>query len=311
MVLSVTLDAGNSDSVDLHFSVRDTGIGIAPENIDHIFDGFSQAEASTARRFGGTGLGLAISQRLVQLMGGLLRVTSTPGRGSTFEFTITLGRTPQQSVREMNHALQYLRCLVVDDSPTGRDVLAAIVRSFGWRAEGVASGEEALAAVGTRPYDVVLMDWRMPGIDGWETSVRLRRQVPTALAPLVIMVTAHERELIAQTKGQFSPVLDAMLAKPVTASLLFDTVTELRLATRRQAGGSGSAPAGCRCFGRVRASRCAPGLACACWWSTTMRSTCRWRANCWPPAARRSRWPTAARRQSMPCATGAASSTCC
>ncbi|UUZ53828.1 response regulator [Massilia sp. H-1] len=179
----MTLDAGNSDSVDLHFSVRDTGIGIAPENIDHIFDGFSQAEASTARRFGGTGLGLAISQRLVQLMGGLLRVTSTPGRGSTFEFTITLGRTPQQSVREMNHALQYLRCLVVDDSPTGRDVLAAIVRSFGWRAEGVASGEEALAAVGTRPYDVVLMDWRMPGIDGWETSVRLRRQVPNCTGP--------------------------------------------------------------------------------------------------------------------------------
>jgi PAS domain S-box-containing protein len=234
VVLSVTPEAGSTDTLALHFSVRDTGIGIAPESLAHIFDGFSQAEASTARRFGGTGLGLAISQRLVHLMGGTLSVHSTQGQGSTFEFTITVGRTEQQSVRQMSHALQYLRCLVVDDSPTGRDVLAAIVRSFGWRAESVASGEDALAALAQRPFDVVLIDWRMPGLDGWETTVRLRGQVPAPLAPLVIMVTAHERELIAKTQGKFRPVLDAMLAKPVTASVLFDTVTELRLASGRQ-----------------------------------------------------------------------------
>ncbi|SHG64923.1 response regulator [Massilia sp. CF038] len=238
VVLSVEPVTLSDDSIDLHFSVRDTGIGIESEHLAHIFDGFSQAEASTARRFGGTGLGLAISQRLVQLMGGTLSVTSVAGQGSTFEFTIPMPRTDQQHVREISHALQYLRCLVVDDSPTGREVLAAIVRSFGWRADAVATGELALQAVAARPYDLVLVDWRMPGLDGWAMSEQLRRQVPSALAPLVIMVTAHDRELIALTQGRLQPVLDAMLSKPVTASVLFDTVTELRLATRRQVEGT-------------------------------------------------------------------------
>ncbi|HEY0063189.1 MAG TPA: response regulator, partial [Telluria sp.] len=239
VVLTIEPVAVHDEHIDLHFSVRDTGIGIVPEHLAHIFDGFSQAEASTARRFGGTGLGLAISQRLVQLMQGTLRVDSVPGQGSTFEFTIPLRRAAQPVVREVSHALQYLRCLVVDDSATGREVLAAIVRSFGWRADAVASGELALEALTAIPYDLVLVDWRMPGLDGWETSQRLRRTIPPALAPLVIMVTAHDRELIALTQGRLAPVVDAMLSKPVTASVLFDTVTELRLAASRQVPGLG------------------------------------------------------------------------
>jgi len=232
VVLSVAPEHVAADSVTLHVSVRDTGIGIAPAHLAHIFDGFSQAESSTARRFGGTGLGLAISQRLVRLMGGELRVRSAPGAGSTFDFCITLGRTAQQDAHAISPALQFLRCLVVDDSATGRDVMAAMVRSFGWRAECAASGEESLAALAARPFDIVLMDWRMPGIDGWETAARLRRAVAPERAPLVLMVTAHERELIATTGGKLAPVLDAMLAKPVTASVLFDTVAGLRLADK-------------------------------------------------------------------------------
>lgn len=236
VVLSASPGAASDDRIEVNFSVRDTGIGIAADKLEHIFDGFSQAEASTARRFGGTGLGLAISQRMVALMGGTLRVSSTPGRGSTFEFTVTMGRTSQQSARDANHALQHLRCLVVDDNPTGRSVMAAIVQSFGWRTDSVGSGDEALTAADAKAYDVILVDWRMPGMDGWETSKRLRQQAPPHRAPLIVMVTAYERELLVKTQGKLDPVLDAMLSKPVTASVLFDTVTDLRL------GNAGIAP---------------------------------------------------------------------
>jgi PAS domain S-box-containing protein len=228
VVLTVTPLAMDDDAVRVAFSVRDTGIGISPEHLAHIFDGFSQAEVSTARRFGGTGLGLSISQRLVGLMGGTLCVTSTAGQGSEFGFTIALRRTAQQSAREESGRLPHLRCLIVDDNPTGRAVLAGMIDMFGWRSDAVASGEEALVAAAARHYDVIFMDWRMPGLDGWEASKRIRLLPPGQQAPLIVMVTAHDSALVTQTHGQFAPVLDAMLAKPLTASLLFDTVSKLR-----------------------------------------------------------------------------------
>jgi len=226
VVLTVTTLEMRGDSIRIAFSVRDTGLGIPAQHIAHIFDGFSQAEASTARRFGGTGLGLAISQRLVGLMGGTLGVSSVEGQGSQFDFTITMGRAAQQSEREVGHALRHLECLIVDDNSTFRTVLAAMTDMFGWRADAVAGGEEALAAVAARRYDVVFIDWRMPGLDGWETSKRIRASGHPQ--PLVVMVTAHDSALVAKTHGQFAPVIDAMLAKPLTASMLFDTVSNLR-----------------------------------------------------------------------------------
>jgi signal transduction histidine kinase/DNA-binding response OmpR family regulator len=219
--------AGTWDGgIAVAFSVRDTGIGIAPEHIAHIFDGFSQAEASTTRRFGGTGLGLAISRSLVALMGGVLSVDSVPGRGSVFDFTIALRRAAPQGERAPGHHLQLLQCLVVDDNHSARQVLVAMLGSFGWRADSVACGQAALDAVGRQRYDVVFMDWRMPGLNGWETCQRIRL-LPLARQPLLVMVTAHDYELLTQTQGQFGPVLDAMLAKPLTASTLFDTVSTL------------------------------------------------------------------------------------
>lgn len=226
VVLTVTPLDASDDSLRIAFCVRDTGIGIPAQHLAHIFDGFSQAEASTARRFGGTGLGLAISQRLVALMGGTLNVSSVEGQGSQFDFTITLGHAAQQSEREVGHALRHLQCLIVDDNSTFRTVLAGMTDMFGWRADAVAGGEEALAAVAARRYDVVFIDWRMPGLDGWETSKRIRASVHPQ--PLLVMVTAHDSALVAETHGQFAPVIDAMLAKPLTASMLFDTVSNLR-----------------------------------------------------------------------------------
>ena len=230
------------DDVLLEFAVRDTGIGIAPEQQSHIFSGFSQAESSTTRRFGGTGLGLAICQRLVGLMGGRIEVESEPGRGSVFRFSVKLDRVdPAESGEQVGAApavaldgMNGLRALVVDDNPTARGILAEMVRSLGWEAEVAASGPEALAMSRARaqagePYDVAFVDWQMPGMDGWETSLRLRQSGGAAGASLVMMVTAHGREMLAQRSPTEQAALGGFLVKPVTASMLFDAVADARL----------------------------------------------------------------------------------
>jgi PAS domain S-box-containing protein len=227
--------AGNRLAVD--FAISDTGIGISDEQRHRIFDGFSQAEASTARRYGGTGLGLAISQRLVALMGGQLGVDSAVGRGSVFNFTIDFESQPALPAPVAEHALRNLSCLVVDDNPTARAVLGEMAASFGWRVDVAAGGEEALALVGQRlagqgAYDVVFIDWRMPDLDGWETSCRIRQLATGGKLPLIVMVTAHDREMLAQRQQDLSPVLDGFVVKPVTASMLFDAVADARLDRR-------------------------------------------------------------------------------
>ncbi|RZT11243.1 PAS domain S-box-containing protein [Duganella sp. CF402] len=248
VVVSAQLVAQQDGTLTIAFAIRDTGIGIAPEQCEHIFDGFSQAEASTARRYGGTGLGLAISQRLVRLMGGTLRVVSEPGHGSVFDFTIELGlpeqppelAAPADAVASeaQQAAMRGLSCLVVDDNPVARTVLREMASSFGWRVDVAADGLEALDAVSAqlarrKAYDVVFIDWRMPGLDGWETSCRIRAQAPQGKTPLIVMVTAHDRELLAQRSRDMAPVLDGFVVKPVTASMLFDAVVEARMEQRK------------------------------------------------------------------------------
>ncbi|CAN7499066.1 response regulator [Pseudoduganella sp. LjRoot289] len=235
VVLSVRRVPGGAGQ-GVAFAIRDTGIGITAEQRAHIFDGFSQGEASTARRFGGTGLGLAISQRLARLMGGVLQVASTPGRGSIFSFELELPQAPQPDTADGAAKMRELDCLVVDDNPSALQVLAEMAASFGWRVDTAGNGADALKLVARRsaqqPYDVLLVDWRMPLLDGWETSVRIRELAPPGGTPLIIMVTAHDRELLAQKQAQDGTVLDGVLIKPVTASMLFDAVAGARAGHR-------------------------------------------------------------------------------
>ena len=243
VLVSAQLLSRTDSTLSIAFSIRDTGIGISEEQCLRIFDGFSQAEASTARRYGGTGLGLAISQRLVRLMGGTLRVTSELGKGSVFDFVIEYGVAAEQPLAADHplppgHALMRgLKCLVVDDNPIARTVLSEMASSFGWEVDVAEGGHEALAAVSAqiasqRGYDVVLIDWRMPALDGWETSCRIRAMAPEEKMPLIVMVTAHDRELLAQRHLEMEPVLDGFVVKPVTASVLFDAVAEARMEHR-------------------------------------------------------------------------------
>ena len=221
----------------LRFAVRDSGIGIALENQAHIFDGFSQAEASTTRRFGGTGLGLTISRRLVKLMGGELALDSALGKGSTFHFTITLPLAKSMAesvpVPDARHNAP-LDVLIVDDNALARQLLSTMAKSWGWNAELAPSGEVALAHVKSRldrglpPYHAVIVDWEMPGMDGWQTLARIRQTVPDNPATIHVMVTFHGREQLALRTPQEQTALHAYLIKPITPSMLFDAVVDAR-----------------------------------------------------------------------------------
>jgi signal transduction histidine kinase/CheY-like chemotaxis protein len=233
VVLSMRLLERKEAVARVAFAVQDSGIGIAPEHQGHIFTGFSQAEASTTRRFGGTGLGLAISQGLVQAMGGTLELSSTPGRGSTFSFALDLA-VPADVAAEPGECPEPNTpsgtALIIDGNPVAADITERMVRSWGWSAQTAGSGEQALelirshASAGVFPYPVIVLDWRLPGIDGWETVRQIRQLSPRfgGPRPTVVMVASYSRTALAQRTQQEQGMLDGFLAKPVTAAMLHE-----------------------------------------------------------------------------------------
>ena len=227
VVISTKVIRQSEGMQKIEFSVSDTGAGIPEDQLESIFSGFSQAESSTSRRFGGTGLGLAIGKELVELMGGHLAVDSALGHGSRFFFTLEFAI---DSVVVDEAVPQFKRVLIVDDNVLMLDVLRAMAESNGWQADCVTSGEQALELmqqVDTPSYEVILMDWLMPGLDGMETVRRIRKLTHDDNAtPVVIMVTAHGREMLAGSSADDGDLLDGYLVKPITASMLRDSVAE-------------------------------------------------------------------------------------
>jgi len=198
VAVRVDAEAMTPDTVTLRVAVQDTGIGIAPDKSRLVFDAFAQADASTTRRFGGTGLGLAICRRLVERMGGRIWLDSEPGRGSTFHFTVLLERArapvPKQ-VAAPSHALHGLPVLAVDDNATNRRLLEAILTTWGVALTIVADGRSALAALekaraAGRTFRLVLLDARMPDIDGFAVAERIRRE--PALAGVTVMLLTSD-----------------------------------------------------------------------------------------------------------------------
>jgi PAS domain S-box-containing protein len=230
IVLGVETVTQTKDDVELHFWVKDTGIGMTPVQCERLFQSFNQADASTTRKYGGTGLGLAISKNLVELMGGRIWVESTPGQGSVFHFHAHFGLQKEPQAKRMFRAdeLAGLRVLVVDDNASARDILSGMVRSFGLEADVAASGEQALDMMGqafscNQPYSLLLMDWHMPGMDGIET-VRLAQEAYTPHIPSVIMVTAYSREEALNTARQQGITLQDALSKPTAPSTLLECI---------------------------------------------------------------------------------------
>jgi two-component system, sensor histidine kinase and response regulator len=225
------------NKVKLRFSVKDTGIGMTKEQANRLFQAFSQADTSTSRKYGGTGLGLVISKRLVELMGGSIWVVSEPGQGSTFSFTGWFGLSETAPHRVVPTRLGSLKTLIVDDNASAREVLEDLLTTVGGEIEQVASGAEAIDAVkqadAVRPFDLVLLDWRMPGLDGVETARRIRADNSLKRVPAIVIVTAFGREEVhAEAEGAG---VDGFLVKPVNRSMLVDMLVEIFAPEQRAA----------------------------------------------------------------------------
>jgi signal transduction histidine kinase/DNA-binding response OmpR family regulator/HPt (histidine-containing phosphotransfer) domain-containing protein/HAMP domain-containing protein len=218
------------EKVQLEFSVRDTGIGMTPEQSAKLFQPFTQADMSTTRKHGGTGLGLTISRRLVEQMGGRIWFDSRPGVGTAFYFTVWLGVGEARSARTVvPAALARLRTLVVDDNAAAREIMQEALAAVTGRVDVVESGDQAVAAIRRRdaaePYDVVFMDWQMQGLDGLQASRLIKADETLHHQPAIVLVTAFGREQIREEAERMQ--LDGFLVKPVTRSMIVDTLMNL------------------------------------------------------------------------------------
>jgi CheY-like chemotaxis protein len=234
VIVAIAVAERRSDTVTLQFSVKDTGIGLNSDQIEGLFRAFTQADSRVSRQYGGTGLGLAICKQLVEMMGGRIWVESEPRKGSTFFFTIQGALSREAEVpfpgTRNNRPLAGRRVLIVDDNASARQILFDMVRGFGMSPTTVESGVEALVALKSasqegRPFDVVLMDWRMPGMDGLETARRIRDERELAQMPAVLMVTAYGRDEVLRSVEKLG--LQGILIKPITESVLFNTTMDI------------------------------------------------------------------------------------
>jgi signal transduction histidine kinase/CheY-like chemotaxis protein len=232
IVVSAELVSKTPDKATLRFFVRDTGIGMTAEQAARLFQPFTQADTSTTRKYGGTGLGLTICKRLVEMMDGDIRVESEPGKGSTFIFTAVFGLASQEIEKrsQLVSDLRGMRVLVVDDNLTSQNIFKEILESFSFEVDIADSGRNAVEAItkapgGSKPFDLVIMDWKMPGMDGLEASRRIKKRIPAERMPRIIMATAYGRQEVMQQAKAAG--LDGFLIKPVNPSVMLNTIMEV------------------------------------------------------------------------------------
>jgi two-component system, sensor histidine kinase and response regulator len=223
VVVRVELLDEDEGTATVRFEVSDTGIGMSPEQQRRLFLAFTQADASTTRRYGGTGLGLAISKQLVNLMGGEMRVESEPGSGSTFSFAVTFGKQADEAgaARAATADLVGRRVIVVDDNRTNRTILERQLSSWGVLTTSVEGGEEALEELRSseEPYDLAVLDMQMPGMNGMELAGRIKAD--PALSPIrLVLLTSMGRRV--EEDGRSG--IEVCLAKPVRQSELYDAL---------------------------------------------------------------------------------------
>jgi len=229
VVIGVETVEQDDKEIKLHFAVRDSGVGMPPEQQRKLFRAFSQADTSTTRRYGGTGLGLVISKKLTELIGGEIWCESEEGVGSTFHFTAQLSKQPDKISSRISMVLpdlRALRVLVVDDNSSAREILGSILASFGLRVDQAGSGEAALALLEEAndydPYKLVIMDWMMPAMDGIETIRAIQSDPMLTEVPMVMMITAYGREDLSYSAAGIN--ISSFLKKPVIPSTLREAI---------------------------------------------------------------------------------------
>ena len=258
VVVSVNRIEDAGPDVRLRFTVCDTGIGMSADHARALFESFSQGDVSMTRRHGGTGLGLTIAGHLVDLMGGCIEVTSTPGTGSSFGFELSFGLCTE-TLTELSPRTFHLdaRCLVVDDSVVARRIFCEMLDSYGASHQSVAGGEAALelfsAEDGTPPFDLVVMDWKMPGLDGIETARRIRALPGMARKPGIVLVSACDMEVMSCHCDGIGNL--RLLSKPVNRNTFFDALSMALDQNRADGGPAADAVCDVRLLDGVRGAR--------------------------------------------------------
>jgi CheY-like chemotaxis protein len=230
VVLTAGLERRDESFYCIAIEVRDTGIGIAPDQLSRLFSAFQQADASISRRYGGTGLGLAISKRLVETMGGSIDVESRPGEGARFRFTVLMSPAREPAAVEAAPpssvlAASRLRVLVAEDNLINQKIVVMLLAKLGVKADLASDGSQAIAAATERPYDLVLMDVQMPVVDGLAATREIRSRLPAGRQPMIYGLTAHattEYRDICLGAG-----MDGYLTKPLDRAKLQHLVAEL------------------------------------------------------------------------------------
>jgi len=216
--VSVNSQALVGGRYQIHFAVRDTGIGIPQDRMDRLFQSFSQVDMSTTRRYGGTGLGLAISKRLAEIMEGSIWAQSEPSKGSVFHFTlpvdVSIDCLPKPEVappQPMSNSHTNMRILIAEDNSINQRVIRQMLKKLGYRADIAADGVEAIRALELQHYDLVLMDIQMPEMDGFEATTEIRKRWP--LGPKILALTAYA--LKGDREKCLEAGMDGYIAKPV------------------------------------------------------------------------------------------------
>ena len=228
ILVEIELREKTDDEALIEFAVRDTGIGMTGEQMDKLFQSFSQADTSTTRKYGGTGLGLAISKQIVELMGGEIGVESEPGAGSTFYFTVRfqIAEGAEEKTFRTTPDLRGLHAIVVDDNPTAREILQTYLESFTFRVDTAENAEDLFRKMdqAAEPYNLIVLDWLMPGMKGTEAAQKIKTEIKPPVDPHIIMVSGFSAGDVKDRPG--GEYIDKFLSKPVSPSHIFDAIME-------------------------------------------------------------------------------------
>jgi len=230
VLLNVKVANFTESRANIEIEITDTGIGIEPEKLEHIFDKFTQADNSTTRVYGGTGLGLTISKRIVEHMGGNMTVNSTLGKGSTFCFNVPLPiDTTAKRIKRDTACLKGLRALIVDDIAINRTILTERLKAWEMKPVSVGDAVEALVYIKQekergQAFDIIVLDYLMPGMNGYDLAAMLNTNPATSGTPIIMLSSCDQP---ASTKDLLSIGINSYMLKPVRESMFFDSLVDV------------------------------------------------------------------------------------